>query len=163
MADSQFEIKVKGADKLAANLDKFGKEIATGFEGAGKQAAYEITRTRGLGLYPPMTAANLPPEPYYIRGRGTQYIKRNAGNSERFGTQLNTSPSEGFFSKHIPGRGTIIGNRASYAKWLAGADQATHMKKIGWRKLYDVAKEKLGKVKQIYQGWVDKLIRDLKL
>jgi hypothetical protein len=154
MADP-IHIEVKGADILAANLDKFSKEIASGLKGAGEEAGHEIIQTEGLAKYPPMTEANSPPPPYYIRGRGTQYMHRNAGNSERYDTQ--------FIVKHEAGKGTVIGNRASYAKWLAGEQQARHMAKIGWRKLLDVAKEKLGTITKIYQGWVDKIIRDLKL
>jgi hypothetical protein len=147
-----FEIKIEGADKIVAGLTKFPEEITTNFKRAGEEAATEIIMTEGLKVYPPKTAANAPPTPYYIRGTGTQYKSRNAGNSEDYKNQ--------FYAKPING-GTMIGNRASYAKYLAGEEQARAMAKIGWRKLYDVAKEKLTQITTIFNKWaqytIDKL------
>ena len=58
---------------------------------------------------------------------------------------------------------TRISNAASYAKHLAGEEQASHMKKLGWRKLKDVAQEKIGKIKRIFEKWIDYTIRELGL
>jgi hypothetical protein len=58
---------------------------------------------------------------------------------------------------------TEIGNRASYAKWVHGEEQAHFMKPKGWRKLTEVATEKLGKITKVYQAWIDKCIEDLGL
>jgi len=152
---SKIEIDVKGADILAANLDKFSNEIKFTMEAAGQEAATEIMDTEGLKRYPPSTAANAPPTPYYIRGTGTQLKSRNLGNSEDYKNQ--------FYAKHTTA-GTLIGNRASYAKYLADEkEQATHMARIGWRKLIDVAMEKLGVITTIFNKWVDYTIRKLGL
>lgn len=153
MADT-IRIEVLNADKVAEALRKFPRQATRYFESAGREAGEEIVNTRGLRSYPPATAANQPPTPYYIRGRGTQYKARNDMRSERYGTQ--------FFVK-AERYTTTIGNRASYARWLAGQEQARAMADIGWRKLFDVATEKVSKITGIYNAWVDKLLRDVGL
>jgi hypothetical protein len=154
MPDDFIIIKVTGLDKLTNSLNRFPQEINRGLEAAGKEVGKEIINTRGLRLYPPATAANMPPTPYYIRGRGTETKHGNIGNSERYGTQ---------FWVEVKDKTTTIGNRASYAKWLAGDDQARAMARIGWRKLWDVAIEKKSKITEIYQKWINYTIKKLGL
>jgi hypothetical protein len=150
-------IKVKGIDKLIAGLDKFPRHIGIYIGKAGGEAAnHVILNTEGLKKYPPATAANAPPTPYYIRGRGTQTAHGNRGNSERLGTQWHVK-------RELSEYTTEIGNRASYAKWVHGEEQAHFMKPKGWRKLTEVATEKLGKITKVYQAWIDKCIEDLGL
>jgi hypothetical protein len=152
---SDFNIEVKGIEKLTANLGKFGKEIISNLGAAGAEAAQDvILPTRGLQRYPPSTAANQPPPPYYVRGRGTQTQKGNRGNSERYGTQ---------FVVQKRGLETIIGNRAGYAPYLGGEKQSTVAALHGWRILKDVAEEKIGQIKARYQAWINKTIKDLGL
>ena len=155
------DIEINGADKIIAGLDKFPEEIIRNFEMAGNEAGEEIIQTQGLAKYPPKTAANAPPTPYYIRGTGTQYKSHNRGESEDYKSQYYVKTT---------GMGTVIGNRASYATYLAGDktsgsphDQAQAMKKIGWRKLIDVAKEKLTKITVIYNKWTQYTINKLGL
>lgn len=145
-------IEVTGLDVLQRNLNAFQKEIVSGMSGARLEIFRTIVEEEGLRTYPHETAANKEPYPFYIRGRGTQVSpSRNLGNSEKYGTQ--------FYSGR-QGTDIIIGNRASYAKYLAGKDtQARHMAKIGWKKLYDVATDKLPQIAKIYQGWIDRTIR----
>lgn len=148
-------ITVTGLDKVIAAVDKFPREIAHYLAQAGDEASKrQILRTQGLQKYPPMTAANAPPTPYYIRGRGTQTASGNRHNSERLGT--NWVVEHGHFY-------TEIGNRVSYAHWVHGDDQASFMAPKGWRKLWDVANEKLPSITKVYQAWISKLIRDLGL
>ena len=154
MSDEFLTIKIDGIEKLTANMTALGQELNDGLTGAGLEAAREVLDTPGLRVYPPATAANQPPTPYYIRGRGTQYKRGNNGKSERYGTQFTTNQV---------GTVTYIGNRASYAPYLGGEKQAQVMKNIGWRKLLDVAKEKLPKIKAIYQAWINRAIKRLGL
>jgi|SRR3972149_4052842 len=149
------KIDVTGLDKLQKKLDKFGNEIQAEMSEAGKAAANEILNTEGLRAYPPATEANTPPTPYYIRGRGTQTKKGNKFNSERYGTLFTIKP----FGK----LGTLIGNRASYAPFLGGARQARAMAAKGWRKLSDVATEKIPAITKIFQKRIDYLIKKLGL
>jgi len=92
--------------------------------------------------------------PYYVRGKGTQYASYNRGNSERLGTQFYTQAA---------GLNTKIGNRASYARYVVGEGQARFMAPKGWRKLFDVAKEKVPQIKKVYEAWINKCIKDLGL
>jgi hypothetical protein len=149
-----FSFKVEGIDKLAANLDRLGRKLLVYMAEAGKKSADVILETRGLEKYPPETPANLPPTPYYVRGRGTQYASYLKPTSENLGKK---------WYRKVAGSSTRIGNVASYAKWVHGDEQAEAMKKIGWRKLTDVATEKFTMIKKIYQDWVNKAIRELKL
>jgi hypothetical protein len=153
MAD--IRVDVQGADKLADALRQVPRRAQRYLQAAGKEAAAEILDTEGLRRYPPADAANQPPPPYYIRGRGMQYKARNDGRSERYGTRYYVK-SEGY--------STIIGNSASYAMYLTDAKlQARHMAARGWRKLAEVAQSKIGRIRTIYQGWVEKLLRDVGL
>lgn len=152
---SALEIEVKGIDKIMAGFRKFPEEIKNSMRGAAEESGHEIIQTKGLKIYPPETDANKPPTPYYIRGRGMQNKSGNNMKSEKYGAR--------FYVKQ-EGYGAIIGNSASYAKYLADEEeQATHMEKIGWRKLIDVAREKLDKVKDIYERWAQYTINKLGL
>lgn len=151
----ELAIELEGLDKLVSKLHKFPVKIARNLGAAGEESAKDvILPTEGLQNYPPTTAANEPPVPYYIRGRGTQYATRNLMNSERVGTKW-TIVRRGF--------NTIIGNPVSYSRYLHGDEQAKAMKSIGWKKLFDTAKEKLKDIQKVYQAWVKKTIKDLKL
>lgn len=146
------KIDVKDLDKLKRSLDQFPKEAAKYMWGAGQEAAKKIVLpTVGLKKYPPATGANLPPPPFYIRGQGTQTATRgNLGNSERLGTQ--------FTVERYRDTGTAIGNRASYAPFVIGEEQARAMAAIGWRKLPEVAEEKVGEITHVYDKWIEKLL-----
>ena len=152
---SDFQIEIVGLDKLLSALDKFPNKVKTTLARAGQEAAKEVIETKGLHNYPPLTSANRPPTPYYIRGQGMQYKNKNSMSSERLGTQWYVKSS---------GYQTKIGNRASYAKWVHDdKEQARAMATIGWRKLFEVAKEKKAQITKVYQTWVNKTLRELGL
>lgn len=153
MADD-YRIEIIGLDRITAALKNYQDKIDLYLGQAGDESAKLVLRQPGLKKYPPATAANKPPFPYYIRGRGTQTKTRNLGNSEKYGTRFYTA---------VKGREVTVGNSASYAKWLAGDTQAAHMGRIGWRKLSDVVNEKLPEIRNIYQKWVNKLAKDMGL
>lgn len=167
-----FKIELQNADKLQAAISKFPREAQRYLSAAGKEAAELILNTEGLRKYPPSTEANEPGRTvtvtlggkevtfrrgYYIRGRGMQVPVRGGGyrslgNSERLGSQW-------FVQRE--GYGTAISNRASYARYVVGDEQASWMAVIGWRKLGDVATQRLTEITEIYTRWVDKLNNDL--
>ena len=149
-------IEVKGLDKVLAKFNQFPDKIKSYLVQAGEQAAErDLLPTKGLKTYPPMTSANQPPTPYYIRTKGMQHKTYNDENSENLGKQWYVK-SEGINTK--------IGNSASYAKWVHGDDdQVEAMASIGWKKLFATAKEKVGAFTKTYQAWIDKLIKDLGL
>lgn len=149
------EIHTEGVKELVTNFDKYPGTIRLYLSQAGNESANRvILKTKGVQKYPPATSANQPPTPYYIRGRGTQTKTRNYGNSERLGTQWRVK---------TVGYGTEIANRSSYAKWAHGDAQARAMARIGWRKLEEVAVEKIGQIRKIYEAWVAKALHDIGL
>ena len=153
MTDS-FKITLHGADELKLALEKVSQMLDTYMQQAGKEAASnEILPTEGLQTYPPETAGNQPPTPYYIRGIGTQVsYSNNKNNSERLGTRWLTSG--------VP-YGVKLSNSASYSGYVHGTDtQSAAMGRIGWRKLWDVATEKRAEITRVFQLWFEKLLRD---
>ena len=167
--------EVQGLDVLSRNMEGFGKKIGRLGELAGADVAREILDTEGLRKYPAATAANAAGRmktvtfktgrtvnfrmSYYVRGRGLVVPTKGGGwnqtgSSERYGSQYATKARS---------NGVEIFNRASYAHWLAGDDQAKAMAAIGWRKLFDVAMEKVPQITAIFQEWVDKIIKELNL
>src|SRR3990167_9510568 len=126
MPDNNIQIEVRGLDRILKALDKFPGQIQRYIGQAGQESADRvILPTEGLKKYPPAGAANQPPVPYYIRGRGVQLSYGNRGNSERYGTQFYTQ---------VAGLKTTVGNRASYAKFLGGEQQAHAMGQKGWKR-----------------------------
>ena len=155
MSDESISIEVEGLDKLLAKLHEFPAKIRGTFVAAGREAGHRvILPTKGLQNYPPMTDANRPPTPFYIRSKGTQTKSRNYFNSENLGKQ---------WYMRREGLGMRIYNRASYARYVHGDEQAKAMKRIGWRKLFETAKRKRRDITKVYNAWVAKTIRDLGL
>lgn len=148
-------ITVKNADRIADAMRKVPQALRKTFTSAGKEAAAEILTTPGIQQYPPADAANAPPPPYYIRGRGMQYKSRNDHRSERYGSRW-TTKSEGYT--------TVIGNSASYAPYLTDSElQSRLMAARGWKKIADVAQGKIAKITGIYDRWVERMLRELGL
>jgi hypothetical protein len=140
------------ADKKQIALSKFSAELPHYLQGARIEITDLILDTKGLRNYPPSTAANQPPTPFYIRGRGTQTSAgRNTLSSERLGTRWQSVP----YSKI----GMKISNPVSYASYVHGEQQARHMARIGWRKLYETAKGKTKQIATIYNRWIARLIK----
>lgn len=150
MAD--IEIKISGVDKLMAGMDKVGGQLDVTLRAAAEESINEILDTTGVRKYPPATAANAPPYPYYQRMKGTWTSPgNNRGESERFGPSWSTSQTP-YGAKAI--------NNTSYGVYLVDdALQASHMARIGWRKLGEVAKEKEPKIVRIFQAAIDRLIK----
>lgn len=147
---SAINIRVDGLDKVMSNLAIVGRDLPKTLQGARYEISDAVLNTRGLRRYPPATDANRPPIPYYIRGRGMQYRNHNNGKSEKLGTRWQVSPYRQ--------TGILIENPASYARYVHGEEQASAMARIGWRKLYDGALEKVPVITEIYNKWINKLI-----
>jgi hypothetical protein len=148
---SNLTITVVGLERVQAGLNQYKDRIMEYLYSAVEQVSRTILETRGLKLYPPETEANRPPTPYYIRGVGTQYKNSNSGSSEQYGTQ--------FYTEEYA-EGMKIGNRATYARYLTDDEEQTKvMAEKGWRKLIEVAREKLPDIVRTMQGWVDKLVK----
>ena len=143
-------IVLEGLKETVEKLRAFPAELKSALKSGGEEASNEVLDTEGLRNYPPSTAANQPPTPYYIRGRGTQYAGGNRGESERYGTQWNVTTR---------GYTTTIGNRTSYAPFVGGDKQPQHMADKGWRKLFAVADQKRAAIQRIYSAWLERAKR----
>lgn len=152
----EIQIDIKGVDKLVSNMDKVGSQLDVYLKTAAEESLNEVLDTVGIRKYPPTTAANNPPYPYYQRGKGTWTSPGvNRGNSERFGENWSTS---------LMPYGAKAINNTSYGVYLVDDQlQATHSARIGWRKLGEVAREKSEKIKAIFQNALDRLIKSVGL
>ena len=155
MADNSIRVEVRGLDKLLPKMEKIGDRLNTTIQNAALESERTILDTEGLRKYPPETAANREPYPFYERLRGTWTRPGyNTGKSERYGTKWAT--------KRI-NYGAIIGTNVSYSKYLGGDEQSRVMAAYGWRRLFDVAKEKKNDIQEVFQGRINKLLKDLDL
>ena len=120
---TEIHITIEGDEEFAEAMSKLPDELVTAMEAAGKEAHAEILGTVGIQQYPPATAANFPPAPYYQRGKGTIYPSGRSDNrSEQYGKRWNTV-AEGYKA--------VSTNTASYAKYLVSdEEQAFAMWKI---------------------------------
>lgn len=158
MPDETLQIEVVGLDKLLEAFEKYPNQVIKNMARAGREAsANVILREQGIGKnYPPAPPSSTPPAPYYKRGTGYMYAGGGTkANSERMGTSWVIK------SQRLE---TRMGPTASYAKWIHGdKTQRAVMKRIGWRTLLSVAREKLGAIQKVYQGWVDKTLKEVGL
>jgi len=150
-------IELDNADLIIEALDRVPYEVKKNWSKAGREASAEILDTEGLRDYPLAPPNNAPPRPGYLRGVGYQYADgRSKNNSERYGSRFSTR-TQGYTS-------TVIGNTASYAAFLGGSkedgkSQTKAAAKVGWRKLKDVADEKIKEINVIYNKWMKRAIR----
>lgn len=151
MADP-LNIEIRGLKELQAKMKKLGLKLSDYMANAAVEASKELIAVEGLQKYPPATAANFAPVPYYIRGVGMQYsANSNDGKSEKLGSR--------FVVKKI-GYGAVIGNTASYAPYVIGANQARRMETIGWKNILKWAASQVNNIKRTFDGWVNKALKD---
>lgn len=158
------QLHIEGLDKVAAAMEKFPSQIKAAVELAQKDMSKNILDTRGVRNYPPQWQANQPPgtsgRGYYSRGKGWMQASRNGYKfnpsraSERLGTKWYTNPN-GFSTK--------VGNPVSYAPYIHGDEQVGWAKDVGWRKLAEVASEKLDESIAIYERHIQAIIQRLGL
>jgi hypothetical protein len=173
MAD--FDLMVNGLDKLTKSFDRYPAEIGAQMKLAGIDASKLILQTKGLRLYPEKTERNQPGRvkavtfasgktaefrtSYYQRSYGTMTPVRGGGYkligaSERFGTKWYTKQK---------GMDTVVGNNASYAAFLSGNNQVAWAAQVGWRKLREVADQKMTQIRAIYAQHISLVTRKLGL
>lgn len=141
MAD-RVSFKLEGIDVLE---QKLGRLMAARTLQAAAQSAGE-TIVDDAGQYPPESAANNPPAPYYQRGMGTVTssgsIRRTSENlSKRWRTDAKAT-------------GVDIENTASYAQFVHGRRQARFHGRRGWRKLKPTARRLMPQIQRaIVRQW----------
>lgn len=151
---NNINIEVKGLTELKTKLAQVGKKLSSYMSAAAVEASKDLLAHQGLQKYPPEGAGNQPPTPYYIRGRGMQYKSHNDYRSEKLGAS---------FTIQKISYGAKIGNNASYAPYVVGADQSSRMKAIGWLNIVEFAKQQIGAIKKTFDAWVAKAIKDTHL
>ena len=168
MADD-WKIEIKN-EKILAAFKNYPKQLGIYVARAGQEAAYEILKTPGLKSYP----RDIPRAPqaqywtekqrkhfFWLLKRGDIEVPYRRGlsrKSERYGTQY-------YIDRDLTKLEIKIGNRASYAKYLAGDDsqQSKYMAARGWLQLYKTARSKENRIIMIYNAWINKLLKDLNL
>ena len=144
-------IEIKGLDKLVKKIDKLGKMDAV--KVALKQAATFLAGE--MAEYPPQTAANQPPTPFYIRGRGLQTASGNLFNSGNIANSWERAKPQ------IRDRGmtVAIGSNVSYVRFVQSKDdQARWMKDIGWQTDQQVLDENKDEVTEYLADAIHKII-----
>jgi hypothetical protein len=154
--DNIISIKVEGLDKVLKALEKFPHKIASYMSQAGVEAGKDLIEQEGLKKYPPRGPWNQPPVPYYKRGTGMVYKNKIVRSSQVYGKQWYVERKS---------YGAEIGNRASYAKYLAGeeGERVYWATSHGWLPLFTTAKRHIKEITATFQKWTDKLIKDLGL
>lgn len=171
-----FNIALNGLQKLAGAMQRYPAEIKAQMQLAGRDAATMIISTQGLQRYPPKTERNAPGRmrtvtfsngrtaqfrmSYYHRTYGTMTPVRGGGyrlitNSQNF--------SKKFYIKPSGEMDTIVGNNATYGEYLTGKGQVGWAAEVGWRKLAEVAKEKGGQIRLIYERHINYVSKKLGL
>jgi hypothetical protein len=151
-------VQVNGLAELQKKLGDMASELEDTIQAAGEEVAKRvILPTEGLQVYPPETDANQPPTPFYIRGRGmerggTRVPEYNDMSSERLGTRWVVERAYKYAVR--------IGNSASYAPFVHGREQATFMAAKGWLMLEKVVQDQIRDIAEVYQAWIDRLIRN---
>ena len=144
-------IQIKGLDELIKKVNTLEKMDAV--KAALKQAATHLAGE--MAEYPPQTAANQPPVPFYVRGRGTQTATRNLGNSEDLGQKwraANPKIRDG-------GMTVVIGTNVSYAPYVQSDEfQARWMKQIGWQTDKTVLEDNEDEVTEYLSDAIAKII-----
>ena len=158
MPDEAITIEVD-AEALQRALERAPNELRRQLSQAGREAAQTILKETGLRSYPKMSyeqrAKRMMGHSYYARGRGYVSSRGNHRyNSERLGSQWNVRTTRDYK--------TVIGNRASYAKYVHGEEQNSQINKNipgqGWQKLKEVAVSKVQRITRIYESWIERAL-----
>lgn len=149
------DIDITGIEGVQEMLQRMPEELAEAFRRGASESAQEILQTTGLQQYPAETAANSPPTPYWVRTRGmqrggTRIPEYNDAKSEKLGEQ--------FYTEERGDWEVAIGNRASYAPFVVGLQQAGALAAIGWRRLQDVAEDKRSTIERIVTQWIERAV-----
>lgn len=146
----QTEIQIKGIDKLQKKLSKVqAKEV---FKEIFPIILEEMQDE--AGEYPPATSANRPrPGGWYERGQGRVFSSgRVIRSSETLGKK--------WYTKTLVSKMQAkIGNKASYAKYVHGDDQAKFHGARGWKKLIKVVKSYKKEIEKLLKRAVDRRLK----
>ena len=141
--------------KFEEALRRFPAVLKRALKRAGMEAGAIVLDSQGIRLYPPEGKGNREPFPYWERGYGMRYASGKTGKmSERYGT-----------SWHVKARygSVLMSTKTSYAQYVGGEKQSKEMHDIGWRKVIDVAKQKIQQISGVYGAWVMRALKQVGL
>ena len=118
----------------------------------------EVTYVAGkISFQPNAPSKNKSPgNSWYDRGYGPRWMRRDGSIN---GSQTSEDLPGSWKGKATSNTRGIIGNDASYAKWVQGPQQSAIMKKIGWKTTDTVVDEESEKVLKSIQKAVDNELR----
>lgn len=144
-------ITVKGLNQVLAKINRIkSPAVRKRVLSAGAFQAQEL-----IAVYPKSTIANSPANPtgrWYERGFGTRTATGKAyATSETLGRRWTT---------RVTANQAVVGNNASYARFVQGDKQAALHKRRGWVSTRDVA-EKPENVRKIVRAMDDQMAREV--
>jgi hypothetical protein len=158
---AQIKVEIKGLDKLNKKILAVAPALKTGIKAGTEHVKGKIA------TYPPSTTANKPKAYskgagwgnfWYQRGWGSKWALADGSwhglkSSEQLGQRWSTKYKHG-------GLVGIVGNNASYAKYVQGPDEVQNkaMPGIGWKGVDTVAKEEEATVVKFVQAKVDQAL-----
>ena len=147
-------IDIRGDKELSAKLRQVESAIRRTAMTGGMQDATKYVATNAA-VYPPTSAANAPPPPYYIRGTGTQYVGYNRRESE----QLNLHWDRRVNESHGQATG-VVENLVSYAPWVHSVVRQSEIHKTrNWRNIERIKQDVEQGVVKIFKDGVEKALR----
>lgn len=168
MADSpiRFNVEMDEASlrELQAKFAAISSELERNWARASEEVAHEIVEVEGLKQYPINTAGA--PQPFKSdKSRRYFFAALRRGEIE-VPYRRGQSPGSETYAKRwyveVSGLTATIGNNASYARYLSHeTEQSGYMAARGWRKLKEVAEEKLPDIIKIYEGWTGRAMKNL--
>ena len=150
-----FKLEGKGVKQITSRLLRFQKKTPSIVSDLIEMADSFILEAQ---KYPPETAANQPPTPYWSRGRGLiGKDNRVIRPSENLGNSWTKSVSESLLKIDI-----TVTNEASYAPYVHGInDQAAALRQIGWRDTDEMAQD-AGILPEPKQGFIERAVNRFK-
>ena len=156
---SQIKVEIKGLDKLRRRFDTVLPALKTGIK-AGTQHVEGKVKS-----YPPQTMANKPKtyqtganNTWYQRGWGGKWaIKAGGWHGKKSSEQLQQRWTTKMRNSGLTG---VIGNNASYAKYVQGTkqEQAKALEAIGWKGVDTIAEEETVTVNNFIQNEIDRAL-----
>lgn len=153
---SKATITVKGISELQAKFERIEPAVRRGVSAA---AVHVYGKAK---IYPPSTAANAPRtyqkgarNTWYERGWGSKWAIKAGGWHGHKSSENLMAKWTSKISNH--GLTATIGNNASYAPYVQGADEQTKaMKVIGWKDVGTIVEEEAPRVENFIRGEIQK-------
>lgn len=148
-------VEIRGLDELTRRLDSFKdlKKVIPALE-AGANHLEGVVKE-----YAPKSEANKPGGPgsrWYQRGFGPRWARKDGTWGGRKTSEVLRSRWAVQSKNH--GLTWIIGNNATYAKYVHGEEQAHFHKDRGWKTIFDVVKQESDTVLNFVKDRVDRIL-----